>query len=108
MNQEEIKLLNDMKKLIKKGKRKFKYRKDRDYLKDLTEIGLEEKDAWNHILWLNENFFVTDNKPKFHKEGKSLIFKKIINNYLVYIKLKLEINEQGDETVCWSFHRDWS
>lgn len=108
MNKEQIKLLNKMKILIRQGKRRFKYRKDRDYLYDLSEIGLKEKDAWKHILCLNENFFIVDNKPNYHKEGNSLLFKKIINNNLVYIKLKIEINENGEETVCWSFHKDWS
>lgn len=108
MNQNQIKLLNKMKTLIRQGQRRFKYRSDRDYLYDLAEIGLKESDAWKHILWLNENFFFNDPKSNYHKEGEVLIFKKTINNYKVYIKLKIEINEKGEETVCWSFHRDWS
>lgn len=92
-----------MKILIIKGKRKFKNRSDRDYLSDLTELGLKEADAWKHILWLNEKFYFIDNKPNYYKEGNSLIFKKLINNTLVYIKLKIEINENNEETVCWSF-----
>lgn len=40
MNEQQIRLLNEMKKLIKIGKRKFIVRKDRDYLSELFEIGI--------------------------------------------------------------------
>lgn len=107
MNQQQIELLNKMKKLVYSGKRRFVIRKDRDYLEDLNELGITEESAWNeHILYLNKNFYYPDSKPNYSKdEDVSLTFKKKINGKNAYIKIKLEkiLNE---ETVCLSFHID--
>lgn len=59
MNQEQIKLLTHMKKLICDNKKRFAVRKDRDYLKELELIGITEQETWyNHILYLNSNMFL--------------------------------------------------
>lgn len=105
MNNEQLKLLSHMKKLIKNGKRRFLPRNDRDYTADLFEIGIIEEEAWNvHILSLNKNFYYFDPIPNYKVDGKTLVFLKKINGNLVYIKLKLEIKIDGEEVVCISFH----
>lgn len=106
MNQEQIKLLTHMKKLIRSGKKRFAIRKDRDYLKELELIGITEHEAWfSHILYLNNNMFFVDPKPRYKSTKNTLIFKKIIKNKLVYIKLYLEKMKE-EEVVCLSFHID--
>ena len=108
MNSEQHRLLFKMKNLIKKGNYRFVNRKDRDYKKELEIIGITETEAWfKHILYLKEYNYVMDLKPIYKKSNDSLIFKKIINEYIVYIKLKIEVNKDDDEEcVCLSFHRD--
>lgn len=104
MSNEQIKLLTKMKDLIRNGKRRFAKRKDRDIVEELDIIGITQNRAWYEILLLNKNHFFIDNKPSY-KQTDALIFKKDINGYLVYIKLKLEKRNEL-ETVCLSFHRD--
>lgn len=55
MDQHQIQLLTRMKGLIKEGKRKFKVRKDRNYLDDLLDLSLTVDEAWEEILTLNKN-----------------------------------------------------
>ena len=105
VNQEEIKLLNKMKKLGRESKCRFKIRKDRDYLQDLLDIGIIEERAWEEVLLLNKNFYFLDLKPNYFKNKNVLLFKKQINNKDVYIKLELEIIG-NEKVVCWSFHND--
>ncbi len=105
MNKDQIKLLNKMKQLIKLDKKKFKIRKDRDYITDLKKIGITIEEAWKQILTLNTNFYYIDNKPYYNKNKNTLTFKKIINKKLVYIKLELE-EYKNELVVCWSFHID--
>ncbi len=105
MTGEQIKLLTRMKKLINQGHRRFEVRKDRDYLQDLLDIGITESEAWNEILLLSVYDYRQDYRPFYNREGSAaLIFKKIINGYMVYIKLKLEKDEI---VVCLSFHLDY-
>lgn len=108
MNKEQHILLNKMKKLIRNNKCRFEDRKDRNYNDDLYAIGITEYDAWNkHILYLQEYNYVVDYKPIYYKDKNSLVFKKKINNKIVYIKLKIEINKDTcEECVCLSFHED--
>ncbi len=103
MTGEQLRLLNYMKKLIREGKMKFEDRADRDYQKDLFEIGITEHEAWfKHIIYLRAYDYIPDYRPYYRSGGDALIFKKSINGIIVYIKLKLE---EG-KTVCLSFHRD--
>ena len=106
MNSEQLKLLNKMKKLISTGKRHFADRNDRDYLEDLTNIGITVDDAWKIILGLNIHFYFPDEKPKHYRSNDSLTFKRDVNGIKVYIKLKIEKLDNDDETVCLSFHKD--
>lgn len=105
MNQEQIRLLTHMKKLIRSGKKRFAIRKDRDYLKELEIIGITEHEAWfSHILYLNNSMFFVDPKPRYKSSPNTLIFKKLIKNKIVYIKLYLD--KYDEEVVCLSFHVD--
>ena len=107
MNNEQLKILSKMKKLIKLGKRRFQIRKDRDYLQELLELGISELEAWNIILELNKHFYFNDPKPLYYKNTDTLIFKKQINGVVAYIKLKIEKNNNQEEiVVCISFHED--
>lgn len=107
MNHEQLKLLNKMKKLIKEGKKKFSNRSDRNYVDELFQIGITEEEAWNkYILYLSQYDYIFDYKPSYRKSGNSLTFKKKINNIIVYIKLKIEYDNDEECTVCLSFHRD--
>lgn len=109
MNQEQIMLLSKMKKLIIKNKRRFAIRNDgTDYISDLAELGLTEDEAWNEILKLNNYFYYPDPRPYYYYYGSgALIFKKKINENMAYIKLKIEIGNFGEETVCLSFHKSY-
>ena len=97
-----------MKRLINKGFRKFVNRKDRDYVQELEDIGISEEKAWREILTLSKINCVVDYKPFYNKkDGDALIFKKEINNNIVYIKLKIELDSNEEWTVCLSFHIDY-
>lgn len=91
MNGEQIRLLSEIKKLIKLNKKHFKSRDDRNYLEDLLNLGLTEEEAWQHIYYLKPQFYFVDHKPIFSKSlKKCLTFKKIINNKIAYIKLCID------------------
>ncbi len=106
MNQEQLKLLSKMKKLITAGNRRFQIRKDRDYLEALAELGISEEEAWNnYILSLNSNFYIPDKKPNYSRGTEALTFLRKINSKDAYIKLKIEQNNNNvEEIVCLSFH----
>lgn len=106
MTGKQLQQLSRMKKLILNGKRKFVNRKDRDYLQELLGIGIREEMAWQEILSLNRSHYIMDYRPMYLKSGDALTFKKIINGYLVYIKLKIEIDVNDEIVVCLSFHID--
>lgn len=106
MNDNQKKLLSKMKKLINNNKKRFIPRSDRDYVKDLFELGITEKEAWNYVLGLNANFYVVDYRPRYDASNDSLTFKRKINNEVAYIKLRIETNGIEEETVCLSFHKD--
>lgn len=107
MTGEQLKLLSKMKKLIVNGKRRFSGRKDRDYIQELLDIGISEKEAWDYILTLCAADYYPDYKPFYSKDGNSLTFKKYINGYLVYIKIKIEEYDNNEMTLCLSFHIDY-
>ena len=105
MNGEQNILLHQMKRLVSENKRRFEERPDRDYIMDLLEIGITVADTWKHILSLNNNYYIYDSKDSYRTDGKTLIFIKRINGYDVYIKLRIEDDENGESmTICLSFH----
>ncbi len=107
MTNEQLKLLSKMKKLISQGRKKFTSRKDRDYIQELLDIGITEAMAWDEILTLSSQNYVYDYKPFYSRRSENaLIFKKMINGYKVYIKIKIEEYNNDDVTVCLSFHID--
>lgn len=60
MNGDQIRLLSEIKKLIKLNKKHFKSRNDRNYLEDLLNLGLTEEEAWhnvNNLRTRNSSFF---------------------------------------------------
>ena len=107
MTSEQIKLLAKMKKLISIGKRQFACRKDRDYNQELLDIELTESEAWEEILTLSSYNYYPDYKQFSSTEKDALVFKKYIKGHMVYIKLKLEIYNRDEITVCLSFHIDY-
>lgn len=108
MTDKQKRLFAKMKKLINKGCRKFARRKDREYLQDLLEIGITEEKAWQEILSLSSANYQQDYRPFYLKQGDdALVFKKYINGYLIYIKLKIEEYNNKELTVCLSFHIDY-
>lgn len=107
MTGEQLKKLSKMKKLINLGHRKFASRKDRDYISELSSIGITEEMAWNEILTLSSHDYVYDYKPSYSKKSDdALTFKKKINGFIVYIKIKIEQYNNNEATVCLSFHID--
>ena len=107
MTSEQLKQLSRMKKLINQGCKKFASRKDRDYIQELLDIGITEEMAWNEILTLSNQNYACDYKPFYAKRlDDALTFKKVINGYKVYIKIKIEEYNNNDVTVCLSFHID--
>ncbi len=107
MTNEQLRQLSKMKKLIYQGYRRFVCRKDRDYIQKLLEIGITEELAWNEIITLSAQNYVSDYRPSYNKNGSdALTFKKNINGYIVYIKLKIEEYNNNEATVCLSFHID--
>lgn len=49
-----------------------------------------------------------DYKPFYEKQDDgALTFKKMINGYKVYIKIKIEEYNNNDANVCLSFHIDY-
>ena len=93
MNNEQIRLLSKMKKLIEKQERQ-------------NPLNITEEEAWNYILRLNSYYYFPDLKPFYSRNGESLVFKMKINDNIAYIKLKIENSNNGEETVCISFHKD--
>lgn len=73
----------------------------------LINIGImKEEDIWKHILELKNTDCIKIDKDKdFSRDMNSevYIFKKMINNKMVYIKLTL--NQKG--VVCISFHESY-
>lgn len=105
MNNKEIQMLKKMKQLISNGKCKFKKRHDRDYLEDLINLGITIDDAWDIILRLKPQTFFYDEYYNITSLDNALTFHWLVNGKVAYIKLKIEY-ENGEETVCWSFHED--
>lgn len=108
MTDEQLKQLAKMKKLINQGCKRFLCRKDRDCIQELLDIGITEEMAWSEILTLAAHNYVCDYNPFYSKRGEdALTFKKVINGYKVYIKIKIEKYNSKDATVCLSFHIDY-
>ena len=107
MDEKQLRILSNAKKLIINGHCRFQIRSDRDYIEDLIMIGITEEYAWKVILSLSNRDYVFDYRPFYNKTGNALVFKRLINGYAVYIKIKIECNyDIGEEVVCLSFHID--
>ena len=108
MSKEQIRYLSKIKKLVSENHCRFLSERDtRNYIDDLMDIGISVEEAWYHIMQLKPAFYNPDRKPNYNKKGEdALLFKKPINGYIVYIKLKIEVRDSHEETVCISFHKD--
>lgn len=107
MTNDQLRKLSKMKQLINKGHRRFIYRRDRNYIQDLLNIGITENQAWQEVLTLSAYDYSIDYRPFYNKQGEdALTFKKKINGKCVYIKLKIEEYNIEETTVCLSFHID--
>ena len=95
-----------MRKLISAGKCRFQRRPDSDYVEDLLELGITEEEAWNYILMLNFHSYFPDPKPAYLVDHSGLTFKRDINGIRAYIKIKIDNNNDNEEVVCISFHKD--
>ena len=107
MTSYQLKQLSKIKRLVYSGKRKFLKRKDRDYILDLLDLGIDEENAWKEIMNLSKaDYWYDDRSAYIFEKDKALVFKKSINGNKAYIKVKLEINKDDEMTVCISFHKD--
>lgn len=107
MTGEQLRKLSKMKKLINSNKKRFMIRRDRDYISELLVIGINEEMAWREILSLSGKDYINDYKPFYAKDGECLTFKKVINGYKVYIKIKIEEYNESEQVLCLSFHIDY-
>lgn len=107
MNSKQIKLLSQIKRLVRLGNRRFaNERRDRDYLDDLKKLRITEDEAWEkYILYLKPSDYVIDYKPSYYSTPNTLVFKKLIKDNIAYIKLCV-IEENGEKVLCLSFHID--
>lgn len=104
--------LEEIKTLIKSGKRRFVMRKDirgHDYIHHLSNLGLTTiEEAWKEILQLESKHYFQgpEEDYKYQSQGKVIwVFKKNINETVTYIKLKIDPSSQ--QCVCLSFHEDY-
>ena len=93
MNSKQIKLLSQIKRLVRLGNRRFaNERRDRDYLDDLKKLRITEDEAWEkYILYLKPSAYVIDYKPSYYSTPNTLVFKKLIkdtNNHVCINKCK--------------------
>lgn len=86
MTTAQIKLLSKMKKLINMGNKRFILRKDRNYVQELLDLDITEKEAWDYILSLNANYYVVDYKPNYASSNDSLVLREELGRELLILK----------------------
>ncbi len=103
MHKDVEEFLREARALIRVNKRRFVKREDRDYLKDLFDLGIESRDqAWRVIRSLRATNQSQDTEPDEDGSGKLVwFFQKQMENGL-YAYIKLTIDERG--CVCISCH----
>ena len=103
MNNDEVKLLSQMKKAINNGNKSFYQRKDRDYLLDLSNLGISLEEAWKEILTLNKHFYVLDKKP-IYKIFQAKVTKITIDRFRVLFSFEtLDENKYNSERTMEAF-----
>ncbi len=110
MGDKVVTFLTKAKTLIKSGKRRFstrKYPDGKNYIDKLFEdFGITVDVAWSHILSLQRGELVQDSKFNYQKDSEAYVFKRLVNNSMAYIKIKIEKQIETEECVCISFHAD--
>lgn len=110
MPDEVVCFITSMRKLLKQGKFRFsdrEYSDGRTYIQVLVDdFGITPEQAWKIISQLSKYDNVEDRKPDYRKDGPGYVFKKVVNDVLAYIKLKIEEVENDDYIVCIAFHKD--
>lgn len=78
----------------------------KDYVQVLLEdFGITPAEAIKIIQYLKPQTFHIDDMPSYHQKG-SVVFKRDVEGVKAYIKLKIEMGNNGEELVVISFHRD--
>lgn len=103
----QIGLYNKMIKLIKLKRYTIMQRDDRKILDDLFELDLDEDGMWTIIGSLLIKGFYKDRNPYHTNKENTLIFKKKYKSNLIYIKVKIIKDNNGDMLVLISFHKDY-
>jgi hypothetical protein len=96
MHEDAEEFLREARALIRANKRRFIKRENRDYLKDLFDLGIESRDqAWRVIRSLRTTDQSQDAEPDEDGSGKLVWFfhKQMENGIYAYIKLT--IDERG-------------
>ena len=96
--------LEKAKLLISEGKYDFVPR--RKNMQALAKHGLTVTDAKEELMDLIVNNYYKGPKKDFDKPGYIWEFKKMVDETLFYIKIKI-VNENGEDTLkCLGFHDD--
>ncbi|MCV2231563.1 hypothetical protein [Paracholeplasma manati] len=104
MPDETVTFLTKAKKLITHKKRSVAARAD--FIQNLALIGILNIDEiWHHILSLTKFQRLVDYKPAYDGGQEAYIFIKNIHGEDIYIKLKIEIQNNEEILVCLSFHK---
>lgn len=109
MPDDVVQFLTTMRELIHKGRCYFSSRliDGKSYIEILAEdFGITVKKAWEIIVCLRRNEVCSDYKQYYEKDGETYIFKRLVNNVIAYIKIKIEVENSDERVVCISFHRD--
>lgn len=95
-----------IKKLLSNGKYDFVPRKKN--LNSLSMLGLTIEDVKDSIFELVEDDYYSGPEEDYDKDkiGKIWVFKKNIEGYKFYIKLKIVSEDNNDILRCISFHKD--
>ena len=104
MPDETVTFLTKSKKLVSNKKRSVAARAD--FVQNLALIGILNMDEiWSLILSLTKFQRLTDYKPAYDGGQEAYIFIKKIQGEDIYIKLKIEIQNNEETLVCLSFHK---
>ena len=96
-----------LKKLIEKGKLLFKPRNRVKTMQFMFDEGLSVADILDYIKELQpENFYSGPTADDNGTKGDVMVFFREYKNTKLYIKLKIWTDENGDEGVVMSFHKE--
>ncbi len=74
-------------------------------LDSLSNHGLTIQDVKNELLSLSLSDYISGPEPDYSYSGDIWIFSRNVNGILFYIKLKIDVTNDGIEILkCLSFH----